>query len=118
MYGPFFAYLNGLVLLLVHNWFNFQILSIFAVFLIAGIGIYQLALKAKVNHVIAVLLAVIYLQFGIVVGILKFNFMAWGAALAPYAIIHVIYMVEDKQRPIHWFSLAIIMSIVSQVHVL
>lgn len=44
--------------------------------LIAGIGIYRLALKAKVDEVIAILLALIYLQFGIVAGILRFNFMA------------------------------------------
>ena len=118
VYGPFLAYAGGLLLLLVRNWFNFQILVIFIVFLIAGIGMYRLALKAKVNEVIAILLAVLYLQFGIVAGILRFNFMAWGAALAPYAMMQVLYMIEDKKRPIHWLSLALIMALIAQVHLL
>lgn len=79
---------------------------------------YRLALKAKVNEVIAILLAVLYLQFGIVAGILRFNFMAWGAALAPYAMMQVLYMIEDKKRPIHWLSLALIMALIAQVHLL
>lgn len=118
VYGPFLAYAGGLLLLLVHNWFNFQILVVFIVFLIAGIGMYRLALKAKVDKVIAILLALLYLQFGIVPGILRFNFMAWGAALAPYAMMHVFYMIEDKKRPIHWLSLALIMALLAQVHLL
>lgn len=98
VYGPFLAYEGGLLLLLVRNWFNFQILVIFIVFLIA------------------ILLAILYLQFGIVAGILRFNFMAWGAALAPYAMMQVLYMIEDKKRPIHWLSLALIMALIAQVH--
>lgn len=87
--------------------------------LIAGIGMYRLALKANVDEVIAILLALIYLQFGIVAGILRFNFMAWGAALAPYAMMQVLYMINDERKPIHWLSLALIMSLIAaQVHLL
>lgn len=118
MYGPFFAYLNGFILLLVHTWFKFQILNIVLVLFVAGVGMYQLAIKAKVNQIVAVLLTLIYLQFGITIGILRFNFMSWGAALAPYAMIQVLYMINDKKLPIHWLSLAIIMSLLSQIHVL
>ncbi len=118
VYGPFLAYIGGFLLLLVHNWFNFQILTVFTVLLIAGIGMYRLVLKANVDEVIAILLALIYLQFGIVAGILRFNFMAWGAALAPYAMMQVLYMINDERKPIHWLSLALIMSLIAQVHLL
>ncbi|MBW8037605.1 hypothetical protein E0700_04980 [Lactobacillus helveticus] len=118
VYGPFLAYIGGFLLLLVHNWFNFQILTVFTVLLIAGIGMYRLALKANVDEVIAILLALIYLQFGIVAGILRFNFMAWGAALAPYAMMQVLYMINDERKPTHWLSLALIMSLIAQVHLL
>lgn len=104
VYSPFLSYLGGLLLLCVHNWFNFQVAVIFIVLLIGGLGMYRLALKAKVNKLVAILLAMTYLQFGLVVGILRFNFMAWGAALAPFAMIQAWYMIEDKQRPIHWLS--------------
>lgn len=119
LYGPLFAYINGFVLLLCGTWFKYQILVDFVVFLIGGIGMYHLGLKAKVNNLIALLLAVFYLQFGIILGILRANnFMAWGAALAPYVLMHAIYMVEDKKRPIHWLSLGILMALVGQIHIL
>ncbi|RVU69872.1 MULTISPECIES: cell division protein [Lactobacillus] len=118
VYAPFLAYLGGLMLLIVHNWFNFQILTIFIVLLIAGIRMYRLALKAKVDELVAILLALLYLQFGIPAGILRFNFMAWGAALAPYAMMQVLYMIEDRKKPIHWLSMALIMSLLAQVHLL
>ncbi|WP_172984065.1 hypothetical protein [Lactobacillus helveticus] len=70
------------------------------------------------TEVIAILLALIYLQFGIVAGILRFNFMAWGAALAPYAMMQVLYMINDERKLILWLSLALIMSLIAQVHLL
>lgn len=119
LYGPLFAYINGAVLLLCHTWFRYQILVDFAVYLVGGIGMYRLGLKAKVNDFIALLIAVLYLQFGIIVGILRANnFMAWGAALAPYVMMHAVNMVQDRKRPIHWLTLGLIMSLVAQVHLL
>ena len=119
LYGPFFAYINGLALIICGTWFRYQIFVDFAVFLIGGIGMYRLGLKAKVNDFIALLLAVLYLQFGIMIGILRANnFMAWGAAFTPYVLMQAVNMVEDKKRPIHWLSLGVIMAIVAQVHVL
>lgn len=119
LYGPFFAYLNGLVLILCGTWFRYQILVDFVVNLVGGIGMYRLGKKVKVNDFIALLLAVLYLQFGIIVGILRANnFMAWGAAFAPFVIIQAVNMVQDHKRPIHWITLALIMGGVAQVHVL
>lgn len=119
LYGPLFAYLNGLALILCHTWFKYQILVDFVVYLVGGIGMYHLGKKAKVNDLLSLLLAVLYLQFGIIVGILRANnFMAWGAALAPYVMMHAITMIEDRKRPIHWLSLGIIMAVVAQVHLL
>ena len=118
LYGPLFAYLNGLLLILCRTWYNFDILTIYLVFLIGGIGMYQLGRKARVNNIISILLAIIYLQFGIIVGFLEYNFMAWGAALAPFVMIQAINMVQDVKRPIHWLNLALILALCAQIHML
>lgn len=118
LYGPLFAYLNGLLLLICKNWFTFQIVIDYIVMMIAGMGMYYLGRKVKVNQVIALLLATIYLQLGITVGILRFNWMSWGAAIAPFVMIQAVNMVEDKVRPIHWLILAILMSTLAQIHLL
>ena len=119
LYGPLFAYINGLFLILCGTWFRYQILVDFAVYLVGGIGMYHLGLKAKVNEYISLMLSVLYLQFGIIVGILRANnFMAWGAALAPFVMMHAVNMVKDKKRPIHWVSLGLIMALVAQIHLL
>lgn len=118
MYGPLFAYLNGLLLLLCKSWFIYEIIIEYAVFMTAGIGLYKLCQKVKISQAISLVLAIIYLQFGIVISIYRFNWMAWGAALAPYVLIQAVNMVEDQKRPIHWLSLALIMSLLAQIHVL
>lgn len=118
MYGPLFAYLNGLLLLLCKSWFIYEIIVEYSVFMTAGIGLYKLCQKVKIFPVISLLLAIIYLQFGIVISIYRFNWMAWGAALTPYVLIQAVNMVEDRERPIHWLKLALIMALLAQIHVL
>ncbi len=118
MYGPLFAYLNGFLLLMCQSWYHYQVFIIFTVLLLAAIGMYLLALKVKVPRWLSLLLALIYIQFGIVVGITKMNWMAWGGALAPFACRQIVNMVQDKKRPIHWLSLALIVSLLAQIHLL
>lgn len=118
MYGPLFAYLNGFLLLICGSWYHYQVLIIFTVLLLAAVGMYLLALKAKVNRLVSLFLALIYIQFGIVVGITKLNWMAWGGALAPFACRQIVNMVQDKKQPVHWLSLALIVSLLAQVHLL
>lgn len=118
LYGPLFAYLNGGLLLICHNWFLYQIVIDYIVLLIAGIGMYKLCQKVNVGSVISLLLASIYLQFGIPISIFRFNWMAWGAALAPYVLIQAVNMVEDKDNPVHWFNLGVVMSLLAQIHLL
>ena len=79
LYGPFFAYLNGLLLLVVKTWHRYQLVVFFLTYLTASVGMYQLAYKkAKLGHVNSLMLAILYPTFGIVAGITKFNLMAFG----------------------------------------
>ena len=119
LYGPFFAYLNGLLLLVVKTWHRYQLVVFFLTYLTASVGMYQLAYKkAKLGHVNSLMLAMLYPTFGIVAGITKFNLMAIGGALAPYILMQGFNMVTDSKHPIHVFTLAFTMAIVAQIHVL
>lgn len=119
VYGPFFAYLNGLLLLICHTWFNYEIVVTFIVNLLGGMGMYRLSKKVHINEFFAILFAVLYLQFGILLGFLRANnFMGWGAALAPYILMQAIGMMTDRERPIHWLTLAFWMSLIAQIHLL
>ena len=118
LYGPAFAYLNGFILYCCRSWFRYQIIVVASCIFIASSSMYLLARKAKVNPTISVLLGLIYPQFGIVIGIFKFNWMAWGAAFAPFVVIQAINMIQDNTRPIHWINLALTMAILAQIHVI
>lgn len=116
LYGPFFAYLNGFLLLICGTWFRYEILSFFLIFFVSSVGMYQLSLKVKTNKWVALVLSLIYTESNFVASYQHFNFMAWGGALAPFVIMQAVNMVQDSKRPIHWFQLALIMSILAQVH--
>lgn len=116
IYGPFFAYLNGLLLLICGTWYRFDIVSIIIVHLVGAMSMYKLSLKVKTNKWIALLLSLIYTESNFVVSFERFNFMGWGGALAPLVIIQAVNMVQDHKKPIHWFQLALIMSILAQIH--
>lgn len=118
LYGPLFAYLNGLLILLTGTWYRYATLTIFLVLLIGGLGMYKLLRKVKVNTIISLFLTLIYLEVGSMPGILRFNFMALGSMLAPYVMIEAVNMINDPKKPIHWLNLGIIMAIVAQVHLL
>lgn len=119
MYGPFFAYLNGFFVFILGSWYRYQVVSYFIIGILAGSGMYLLARKAKAQKLPAVLVAVLYINIG---GIQAWfdhtNLMAWGAALAPYVLIEGINMLQDRQKPVRWINLMLIMSIVGQTHLL
>jgi hypothetical protein len=120
VYGPLFAYFNGFLVIICRTWFKYKIAVDYLLFLTAGMGCYHLGLKAKVNRLYALLLALIYLQFGLMPGFLRANnFMAWGGALAPFVMMQAVNLVTDKKRPLrHWLCLAILIALMAQIHML
>ena len=64
VYGPLFAYLNGILLGIVGTWFRYQVISSFLVYFIGGVGMYQLAMKVRVSRQIALLVSLIFLCIG------------------------------------------------------
>ena len=64
LYGPAFAYLNGLLLLAVGTWYRYQIITSFLVFAVGGVGMYRAVHRFKVRDSIAVLVTIIYMTIG------------------------------------------------------
>lgn len=119
VYGPLFAYVNGLFVYLLGNWFSYQVLSNFILAFGSGIGMYFLGNKAKVNKNISTLLALLYMNIGSVQSWLDHgNMSGWGAIFAPFVLIEGLNMLQDHQNPVRPFKLMLIMSLLIQTHVL
>lgn len=117
LYGPFFAYLMGFILLICGTWFKFQIVTSFLISLVAAIGIYECLKYVSSNNIANILISLIYIVSN------KFwscgsNFNAISSALIPFVMYCGLRMVLNHHKPINWIKLALIMSVVAQIHLL
>lgn len=119
LYGPYFAYLSGVLLILVRSWYHFQIFSTLLVYLIGGIGMYLLATKVRATKRTALIAALLFMNVGWLPRWgLSQNLNSWGAALAPFVLICAVRMISDHQRPIKIIPLALIIAIIIEIHIL
>ena len=117
LYGPFFAYLQGGLILISGTWFRYQIVSRVLLHILAESSMYALLRQCKVKTSIALSLGLLYATtFSIQYWTMRQGFSSWGAALLPYcfipAIHYVFYQRVDQVR------LALSMALIFQIHVL
>lgn len=117
LYGPFFAYLQGGLILISGTWFRYQIVSRVLLHILAESSMYALLKQCKVKTSIALSLGLLYATtFSIQYWTMRQGFSSWGAALLPYcfipAIHYVFYQRVDQVR------LALSMALIFQIHVL
>lgn len=119
VYGPYFAYLTGFLLVIFRSWYHFQLVTTFAVYLIGGWGMYRLTRIAGAHRGAGLITALIFMNVGWLPrwGFNQ-NMNGIGAALMPYVIACGIQMVHDQVRPIHIVQLTLIMSVLIETHVL
>ena len=117
LYGPFFAYLQGGLVLISGTWFRYQILSRILLHILAESSMYVLLKQCKVKTSIALSLGLLYATtFSIQYWTMRQGFSSWGAALLPFCFIPAIhYIFYQKVEPIR---LALSMALIFQVHVL
>lgn len=117
LYGPFFAYLQGGLVLISGTWFRYQILSRILLHILAESSMYALLKQCKVKTSIALSLGLLYATtFSIQYWTMRQGFSSWGAALLPFCFIPAIhYIFYQKVEPIR---LALSMALIFQVHVL
>lgn len=119
LYGPFFAYLMGSLLLFCSSWLRFQILITYLIFLVGGLGIYRLSRKVKISQVVSSIVTALFLTTGYIAYWLRSNaFNSWGAVLIPFVLIQGINLLNNHKTRFSWISLGIVMAIVAQIHLL
>lgn len=117
LYGPFFAYFQGGLLLISGTWFRYQLLSRLLLSLIAGSGMYRLLRQTKVEQWLALVLSLFFLTtFAVQYWSIRQGFSSWGVAFFPWCLLPAITVAQTKQvKPL---TLAVAVSIMLQVHTL
>ncbi len=117
LYGPYFAYFQGLLVLISRNWYTYQLVSRFLMGIIAGFSMNALTKRAGVKPKISLAIAVFYMTtFSIQYWTFRQGFSSWGAAVMPWCLIPAIDFIQTKKiAPVR---LAVAVSVMVQIHML
>ncbi len=119
IYGPLFAYFNGILVLIAGNWFNYQVILAYVISLLGAGSMYYLLQKVGINKLLATVIGIIYINIGMIPAFInRSSFNGWGQALMPLVVLCGVRMIQDKEKPINWIQLMLVMSLLVQVHVL
>lgn len=117
LYGPLFAYAQGLLVLISGNWFTYQILSRLLLSLLAGGNLYALLRQLKVRTGLALSLALFFLTtFAVQYWTIRQGFSSWGVALFPLCLLPAIRTAQTKT--VSPLKLALAVALMLQVHTL
>ncbi|OJG78497.1 hypothetical protein RV10_GL001492 [Enterococcus pallens] len=115
LYGPLWAYLNGLLVLIGGTWFRYQVLANFLIYLLSGSSMYCLLKRAGVSKSLAVTVAIFFMTtFSIQYWIQRQGFTSWGTAVLPLCLLPLLDMVEKGRIPV--VKLAVLMALMTQIH--
>ncbi len=117
LYGPYFAYFQGLLVLISKNWYTYQLISRFLLSVIAGFSMYRLTRRVGVKPKISLAVAAFYMTtFSVQYWTFRQGFSSWGAAFMPWCLIPAIDFVKTKKVGV--LRLAIAVALMMQVHML
>lgn len=117
LYGPLFAYAQGLLVLISGNWFTYQLLSRLLLSLLAGSSLYALLRQVKVRTGLALSLALFFLTtFAIQYWTIRQGFSSWGVAFFPFCLLPAIKTAQTKT--VNPVKLALVVALMLQVHTL
>jgi hypothetical protein len=116
LYGPFFAYFQGILVLISHSWFQYQLLSNGLLYLLAGTSMYTLLRKLNVSGWLSVGMGILFMTtYSIQYWVERQGFSAWGAAILPFCLIPLIDMTRfHRIRP---FAVGVSVAALFQIHV-
>ncbi|WP_291291718.1 hypothetical protein [Enterococcus sp.] len=116
LYGPFFAYFQGILVLISHSWFQYQLLSNGLLYLLAGTSMYTLLRKLNVSGWLSVGMGILFMTtYSIQYWVERQGFSAWGAAILPFCLIPLIDMTRFQRiRP---FAVGVSVAALFQIHV-
>ncbi|OFK93391.1 hypothetical protein HMPREF2793_10725 [Enterococcus sp. HMSC063H10] len=117
VYGPFFAYLQGLIVLLAGSWFHYQILSNFILYLISGFSLLILLRYVNVRNWVSVPVAVLFMStYSIQYWSINQGFTSWGTCFYPLCMIPIADFVLHKKFPV--IKVAVSVGLMTQIHLL
>ncbi|MFS1663188.1 hypothetical protein [Streptococcus sp. zg-JUN1979] len=117
LYGPYFAYVQGFILLLSKTWYGYQLVSRFLVASLAGFSMYALLRRVAIRRRTSLLVALLFMTtFSIQYWSYRQGFSSWGAALMPWCLIPAIDFLKTGQVKV--LRLAIAVALMTQVHML
>lgn len=119
VYSPLVTYFFGAILLVVHNWMRFQIISIMLVCYVAGISMYAAAQKLKLTHHLSVTLSLIYLSsFSIYSFIFGTNWRALSMAIVPLLMGSIVTLYHGDWSSKYMLHLGIVVALLAQIQLL
>lgn len=117
VYSPFFAYLQGLIVLLAGSWFHYQILSNFILYLISGFSMLILLRYVNVRNWVSVPVAVLFMStYSIQYWSINQGFTSWGTCFYPLCMIPIADFVLHKKFPV--IKVAVSVGLMTQIHLL
>ncbi|MCG4283303.1 hypothetical protein [Lacticaseibacillus paracasei] len=117
VYGAPFAYLHGVLLLIVKTWYKAELFSSFLCLSTAGVGMYLLTRYCKVPYAISFASGLIYMSsVPVVIYITNQTIRSWGTAFLPVTVIPLIRMVVRKKEQINPFWLGGSFALLLSVH--
>ena len=119
LYGPMFAYFNGLLLLICRSWFSYQLLTNFLITFLSAISMFTLLIKNKVRILICLIFSIMYSSFYIIQS-WSFNqsFGSWGAIVLPLVVLAATRFLKESYSKKDLAFLAFVMTLAIQIHVL
>ncbi|MBO6326288.1 hypothetical protein ACFC6Q_04400 [Enterococcus gallinarum] len=117
LYGPLFAYFQGLLVLISKTWYHYQLISTFLIYILAGYSMYFFLAKAKINNWLAVGFSGFFMTtYTIQYWVNEQGFSAWGAAILPLCLIPLLDLCENQTlKPL---PVAVAVAAMFQIHLL
>lgn len=117
LYGPYFAYFQGLLVLLGRTWFGYHILSRTLIGLITGSSLYLLLRRLQVARLYALPLSLFFITtYAIQYWTTLQGFSSWGAAFFPLGLLGAVDLLQKRKANL--LLIASSMALMLQVHVL
>ncbi|WP_103083961.1 hypothetical protein, partial [Tetragenococcus halophilus] len=119
LYGPMFAYLNGLFLLISRSWFSYQLFSNFLITFLSASSMFWLLIKNKIRIPISLIFSIMYSSFYMIQS-WTFNqsFGNWGAFILPLVVLAATRFLRESYSKKDLAFLAFVMTLAIQIHVL
>ncbi len=116
LYGPLFAYVQGLLVLISPSWFGYQVLSRLFIFCLSGLSMYLFLQKGQLKKSLSCTGAIFYMTtFSIQYWTLRQGFSSWGAAILPLCLLPIIDLAE--RHSFNWLQLGILTALMFQTHI-